>query len=191
RPAKAVEYHRSYGTARTNQLVPENRSVPPVDPLARLAVAESEHTDARADVGLNRRVPSKREKSNGRTERNDPQLERLLDFGSVAVHHILIDTRNGALLEPDAQAGFEIVAKVDQVVGAEHETVEVPHIEDERNEFEIVHQHIIWRSGILSAWGKTADRQIQRLLGRGGRWCRETDHQGRRKRCAGLRAHRK
>src|SRR5438105_2077544 len=113
RHAHAAENCRSRGTAAANEVARKD-IVLGIDELSRLAVAPSVCPNAGADIRLNRFIVAEWNQPNRRRERNDPKFERLLDVGAVLVHRIGIKRGHRSLIEPEAQAAFNIASETEQ-----------------------------------------------------------------------------
>ena len=102
-------------------------------------------------------MATKRQKTDRCTERNDAQPQRLLDFRTVAVDQVGVDARDRALRVATAKPDFEVVAKADQVVGADHDAVEIANLKNQRELGQIVYQHVVRRPSIFATRAETAD----------------------------------
>jgi hypothetical protein len=87
------------------------------------------------------------------------------------------------LIEADAETGFEIVAKANEVLATEGEAVEFVHVDaaltiQGRQEGIVLKQHVVAAARIETLRQEAAEVDADSLLGRGGRNDGETEHQG-------------
>src|SRR5206468_398083 len=83
RKCDAAEDDRPHARAGADERVAEDAVVGLIHEIAGFAVAPAQHADAAADVGLDRSVMSERQKANRRGERDDAQLQLLLDLALI------------------------------------------------------------------------------------------------------------
>jgi hypothetical protein len=173
REAHAAENHRPDRAALADIRVAEDRRVE-VDELARLGVAPPEQADTAADVRLHRRVPSEWQEAERRRERDDAQLELLLDFREVLVDEVAVDAVDRVRVDAETQAGFGVRAERHQPLAAERHAVEI--VDVEREDVQIVDEHVVAaavraRARVFARRRERAEMKVDRLLrgrGRGG-----------------------
>src|SRR4051812_49204287 len=140
----AAEDHRAGRGATSDERIGEGAEVGGIDELAAFIVSPPEDTDAGANIRFDGGVSAQGQEPKRSRERHDPEMELLFNLRVVLVDEARVHGRNAAAVETDAEAGIRKLAEAHEPFAVQRGLLEIPN--PERQEIQIVHEHVVARS---------------------------------------------